>query len=204
MGNLSTNKSLSIPTKTGLKQFLHFIEGHAKVIRDRAKVEPFERFEPTKFANQQGFIITKPDELTNLSDIYRDIVSNLNAKTWSGMGIPLENGKALIIMNPNQMHGRYNVTLMEEIAHLYYGHEPTKIDFKNFQRNYNEKAEKEAYWTASAVLLPAQAIKKAVWRNQAGGEIADYYGTSSELVEFRIKTLNMWSDYSKYQKKKEG
>ena len=116
--------------------------------------------------------------------------------------------RLLVLLHPNQTAGRANVTIMEEVLHVYYRHSPTQLfdEPSGVQRRaYNKVAEREAYWTAAAALLPAHAITKAVWCGESISDIADRYGASEELVGFRIKILGLWPDYtSRLGKPKKG
>ena len=49
--------------------------------------------------------------------------------------------------------------------------------------------------STAAVLLPRGAVVDAVSRNQSSEEIARSFGTSSELVDYRIKRLGLWRDH---------
>ena len=50
---------------------------------------------------------------------------------------------------------------------------------------------------AAAVLLPSKVVGQAIWSGKSATTLADDYGTSVELAEMRIKTLNLWPDYKK-------
>jgi len=43
--------------------------------------------------------------------------------------------------------------------------------------------------------LPERVIKKAVRDKKDIGQLAEVYGTSPELVEYRIKRLGLWREY---------
>ena len=56
--------------------------------------------------------------------------------------------------------------------------------------------EHDAYYLASASLLPKSAMIAAVKRKLTSDEIAQKFGTSSELVEYRIKRLGLWWEHT--------
>ena len=116
---------------------------------------------------------------------------------WSGSGRPLPNGKLFVMLNANQTRERMNVTLLEEVAHRYYDHDPVVLG-SDGRHNYNAAQEQEAYWTAAAALLPMVVVAKAVRRGETAAELGKRYGASQELAEMRIRTLGLWNHYKAY------
>jgi Zn-dependent peptidase ImmA (M78 family) len=64
-----------------------------------------------------------------------------------------------------------------------------------YGRTYDKAEEHDAYYLASATLLPREAMTKAVIAKQSSEDIARAFGTSTELVEYRIKRLGLWRDH---------
>ena len=120
-----------------------------------------------------------------------------DASIWSGSGWPLPNGKLFVMLNANQTRERMNVTLLEEVAHRHYDHDPAVIG-SDGRHGYNAAQEQEAYWTAAAVLLPMVVVAKAVRRGETAAELGKRYGASEELAEMRIRTLGLWDYYKTY------
>lgn len=124
---------------------------------------------------------------------------------WSGgaSGIPLPNGKKLIILNPTHTPTRHQATLMEEICHVFLGHKPTKLEIKNHNkdgkeiaRDYNEAMEEEAYSVGAAALVPFAALRDFVRSGKNSREIARHFNVSRELVEYRMKVSRLWQLYT--------
>jgi len=65
-----------------------------------------------------------------------------------------------------------------------------------YGRTYDKVEEHDAFYLASATLLPRGAIVKAIKAKQASAEIAQRFGTSAELVDYRIKRLGLWRDHT--------
>lgn len=172
--------------------FFRRIEQSALDIRKQAEVSATERFEPTKAKKKLKFIIAKPEEVWELLGATDEEF----LKRWSGASEELPNKRLFIMLNPSHTIERNRVTVLEEVAHRYYGHKPAKFTTR-WEYEYDDKQEEEAYQTAAAVLLPMEVIGKAVWRAKTSEEIAAEYGTSLELVEMRIKRLNLWPEYKK-------
>ena len=184
------------------KELIAFVDPHAQILRRQAGVGPQERLDPWVVAPSFGLAFVKPSDITHAADEDQCKVASLSAKQWSGMGYPLPDGKLLIMLNPHQTPERATVTVMEEVAHAYFGHTPVTLvssDGGGVHRQFDPVIEREAYWLAAAALLPTQAVGRAVWEGLAAKQIAERYATSTELAEFRIKTLRLWSEYQKRQ-----
>ena len=125
-------------------------ECNALLLRNQAGVLPNEPFEPFNHLDQLDVVLKSIDEL-NLPKDLADDAKSYTAKDWSGGGRVLPNGKLLILLNKNQTQERMNVTLLEEIAHYHYGHEPTTVGVEGWN-NYDPAQEREAYFTAAAAL----------------------------------------------------
>ncbi len=171
------------------KDIMHHFEESARTLRAKAGVGPYEPFDPTNLLAELGVVLTYPDELTNLSEELLTEMNSLDAKQWSGMGNELPEGELLVVLNRQQTPERARVTLLEEIAHHYHGHTPVSIGPGGRAQYYPE--EQEAKFTAAAALLPSKQIAKAVYRGDRAAHIASKYGAGVELVEMRIKTLNL-------------
>jgi Zn-dependent peptidase ImmA (M78 family) len=64
-----------------------------------------------------------------------------------------------------------------------------------YGRTYDKAEEHDAYYLAAATLLPRSAVIDAVRKNQSSEQIAKAFGTSSELVDYRIKRLGLWREH---------
>jgi hypothetical protein len=176
------------------RQNLHSIEENAALLRQRAGLASTDKLNAIKLSKKFNIEIVYPYQITSLSPEQSAYLSVLDAKVWSGISNELPNGKLLIILNPNQTDERANVTVMEEIAHVHYGHEPSQLNGFG-ERKYDENAEQEAYQTAAAALLPSEVVARAIWNGETTKVLAERYGASVELVEMRIKILNLWGLY---------
>lgn len=187
--------------KRNTKQLSTFAEARATEIRKVAKLDPEQKLDPFAIAKNFKAFVIQPEYLETLDVNERTLIEGLSAKQWSGGACVLPDGWIGIILNPNQTPERLKVTLMEEIAHHFLGHKPTVLTVKKdgaAERSYDADCEDEAYWTAAASLVPKISIGRAVWRKESSTAIASRFGVSTELVEFRIKTQNLWSQYKKY------
>jgi transcriptional regulator with XRE-family HTH domain len=120
-------------------------------------------------------------------------------REWSAMSVPLDVDQDDWIVFLNDCHTiqRQRVTLLEEYWHILSGHKLTKIAKVSgvFGRTYDSSEEHDAYYMASATLLPRESVVALVESGATSQNIADKFGTSPELVEYRIKRLGLWRQH---------
>lgn len=115
------------------------------------------------------------------------------------MSVPLNVGQDrwAVLLNDQHTIERQRVTLLEEYWHILLGHKLVKIAriADAYGRTYDSAEEHDAYYLAAASLLPRTAIRRLVSQSATAQGIAEKFGTSPELVEYRIKRLGLWRDY---------
>ncbi|MDZ7896284.1 MAG: XRE family transcriptional regulator [Sphingobium sp.] len=118
---------------------------------------------------------------------------------WSAMSVPLDasHEKWVVLLNDCHTMERQRVTLLEEYWHILMGHKLTKVAriAQAYGRTYDKAEEHDAYYLASATLLPKSAVQAAVAEGKSSAVIAKHFGTSPELVEYRIKRLGLWREH---------
>jgi Zn-dependent peptidase ImmA (M78 family) len=118
---------------------------------------------------------------------------------WSAMSVPLNQSmeRWAILLNDCHALERQRATLLEEYWHILMGHKLTKVArvAEAYGRTYDKAEEHDAYYLASATLLPKKAIQVAITKGQLSTAIAQRFGTSPELVEYRIKRLGLWREH---------
>jgi transcriptional regulator with XRE-family HTH domain len=126
-------------------------------------------------------------------------LSTESCDEWSAMSVPLDEiqDRWAVLLNDCHTVERQRVTLLEEVWHILLGHKLVKIAkvADAYGRTYDTSEEHDAYYLASATLLPRSAIINSVERRESAAHIASQFGTSPELVEYRIKRLGLWRDY---------
>lgn len=104
------------------------------------------------------------------------------------MSVPLnaDNDSWAVLLNDTHTVERQRVTLLEQFWHVVPGHKLTKIAriAEAYGRTYDKEEEHDAYYLASATLLPKSAVIDAVSKKRSSGQIAQMFGTSSELVDY--------------------
>ncbi|MDX6557101.1 MAG: hypothetical protein QOF72_150, partial [Blastocatellia bacterium] len=137
---------------------------------------------------------------------------------WSGGACsrPLPNGWRLVILNPAHGIQRNRATLMEEVAHVFLGHKPSRLAAitsdagpnqlsaaatqstgRMLARDYNQLDEEAAYSVGAAALVPFAGLRRRVMEGRSSREIARHFRVSRQLVEYRIKVTHLWPEYKR-------
>ena len=126
------------------------------------------------------------------------------SESWSGGACSqkLSDGRKIVILNPNHGPQRTNATLMEEISHVFLGHQPNRLKIvaqdergRTVSRDYRKADEEAAYATGAAALVPYSALRTSLLEGQTSSEIAKHFRVSRELVEYRLKVTRLWPTY---------
>jgi IrrE N-terminal-like domain len=164
-----------------------------------ARHQPLNPFDLAKFAN---LIVVSFDQIEGLSDSAREHLLGAGVDAWSGGACTLPNGAKLVILNPKHGRARTNATLMEEICHVFLGHQPNRLSVvtkdsrgRVMARDYKKADEEEAYGVGAASLVPFGSLKSLLRRGKNSREIASHFRVSRELVEYRMKVTKLWNDY---------
>ena len=174
----------------------------ALALRDFASVKPDFPLDPFELARFANLIVVNFDQIENLSERAREHLLGAAADAWSGGAVTLPNGMKLVILNPSHGRARTNATLMEEICHVFLGHDPNRLSVVTkdergqvLNRDYRKADEEAAYGVGAAALVPFRALKKFVYTGKTSAEIARHFRVSRELVEYRLKVTRLWADY---------
>ena len=118
------------------------------------------------------------DEVAGLSETAREHLLGSGSEKWSGGACTLPNGMKLVILNPTHGRSRTNATLMEEICHVFLGHQPNRLSVvtkdergKVMNRDYRKADEEEAYGVGAAALVPYSSLKKMLLQGKTSKEI---------------------------------
>jgi len=176
----------------------------AQGIREFARVRPTEPLNPFRLAKFANLLVLDFEKIEGLSEQTRRHLLGGASGAWSGGAAsrPLPDGRRIVILNPTHGPMRSHATLMEEISHVFLGHQPSrlKIDAKDHRgrsisRDYRKVDEEAAYATGAAALVPFAALRKFVLAGQTSLDIAKHFRVSRELVEYRLKVTRLWSTY---------
>ena len=175
-------------------------------LRDFARVRadlPLNPFELARFAN---LIVLDFEKVQGLSDFAREHLLGPASEAWSGGACTLPNGMKLVILNPNHGPARTKATLMEEICHVFLGHQPNRLSIvtkdergKVMNRDYRKSDEEEAYGVGAAALVPYASLKRLLLQGKTARDIAAHFRVSRELVEYRMKVTHLWREYKDFR-----
>lgn len=180
-------------------------EVRAQGLRDfagmRHEYEPLNPFELARYAK---ILVVRFDEINGLSEETREHLLGAGGDAWSGgtCARPLPNGWRLVILNPKHGRARNNATLMEEVCHVFLGHQANRLSIiaknktgQTVARDYNEADEEAAYAVGAAALVPFTGLRRYVHAGKSATDIARHFDVSRELVEYRIKVSRLWDEY---------
>lgn len=160
-----------------------------------AKTDPLDALSIRVF----GVDVLVPTDIEDLSQQCLAHLIGPGKNEWSAMSVPLDtqNTRWAVLRNDGHQIERQRVTYLEECWHILLGHKLTRIAkvADSYGRTYDSNEEHDAYYLASATLLPKSAIITAVEAKIPVKRIAEQYGVSTDLVEYRIKRLGLWRVY---------
>ena len=120
---------------------------------------------------------------------------------WSAMSVPLAEGtdRWAVVWNSEQSKERQRASILEEFWHILLGHKLTRITkiADIYGRTFEANEEHDAFYLAAATLLPATTIETWITQQKEVSELAQKFGTTIELVEYRIKRLGLWRKYKR-------
>jgi hypothetical protein len=174
------------------------MEKMAADLRAMLGVAPESPLDPFKIGIS-GVKVISIDEVDGLETVCRRHLEGIGRTAWSAMTVPVddEQERWVVVINKSNDIERQRVSLLEELWHIMQGHDLTRIVKvgSTYGRSFDSDSEHDAYYLASATLLPESSIRKAVAAKKTADDVARAFGVSKELVEYRIKRLNLWSDY---------
>ncbi|MFN2577540.1 MAG: ImmA/IrrE family metallo-endopeptidase [Pyrinomonadaceae bacterium] len=194
-------------------------------LRDFAGVAAEQPLDPFALAKFAKLLVVDFNSIEGLSPESRAHLLGEAADEWSGGACsrPLPDGWRLVILNPAHGRQRNRATLMEEVAHVFLGHQPNRLAIisrnptfgeggsgknptvggrasgtrgrETLARDYNHDDEEAAYAVGAAALVPYEALRRFVAQGRGVTEIASHFRVSRQLVEYRIKVTHLWNEY---------
>lgn len=177
-------------------------------LRDFARVHPDAALNPFSLASFANLLVVDFEKLRGLSQQAREHLVGVAAEEWSGGATSraLPDGRKVVILNPTHGRARTNATLMEEICHVFLGHQANRLAIiandergKTLARDYRKADEEEAYATGAAALVPYGALRRLILKGREASEIAKHFRVSKDLIEYRLKVTRLWSTYKSAQ-----
>lgn len=174
------------------------MEAMAQTFRRDLGLDDERRIDPLNIVIEDVKVLTIR-QIQGLDARIATRLAGSNSATWSAMSVPVdeEKDKWVIVRNEQLPVVRQRVSLLEEFWHILLGHKLTKMAkiADAYGRTFDENEEHDAFYLAAATLLPKRVVLKVVKERKDIAQLAQNYGTSSELVEYRIKRLGLWRQY---------
>jgi hypothetical protein len=173
-------------------------------LRDFAGVRADAPLSPFDLAHFARLFVVDIDQLKDLSAKSRRHLLGSASEEWSGGACsrPLPDGRRIVILNPNHGPARTNATLMEEICHVFLGHQPNRLSViadlengKTLARDYRKPDEVAAYAIGAAALVPFAALRRMVLEGKSTAQAARHFRVSRDLIEYRLKVTHLWKTY---------
>jgi hypothetical protein len=185
-------------------------EEKAVELRRKLPVRGKTLLDPGLLAPEVGLaVVDANDFLPTLSAEARNDLFGRGSKCWSGGVLPQElpDGRKICIINPIHCHERNNVTLMEEICHIFLGHRPSTLTFNDGGftfRGFDKEQEDDAYGVGAAALLPWATFYHCLDKSMSATAIAAKYEVSVPLADYRIKICGASNLYRSRQRRTAG
>jgi hypothetical protein len=166
-----------------------------------ASALPLERF-----ADLLGITLWTPEDVPGLQK--EDSVELLEASSsdWYAVGLQC-GGQSTIIYNPRQSKRRQASDISHEIAHFLLEHEPARLILSESEaladvwlRSYDARQEDEANCLGWTLLVPRDGLASLVRRRLSVPAIADIFGVSEQLINFRVNSTGVRRQYSRWRK----
>lgn len=173
-------------------------------LRDFARVRPLAPLNPFDLARFANLLVLEFDRIRGLNQQAREHLLGPASDEWSGGACShaLPDGRRIVILNPNHGRMRTNATLMEEVSHVFLGHQPSKLKIiardergRTLARDYRQADEEAAYAIGAAALVPFAALRRFVLEGKTSAEIAKHFRVSRNLIEYRLKVTRLWQNY---------
>ena len=146
--------------------------------------------DPWAYAKHLGILVLNLHKLELSATTKRQLLV-IDSGSWSAMTIK-EGSLTAIIVNPSHAPTRQRNDLMHEVAHAELKHVPARVEVSKstgllLLSDYSDDQELEADWLAAALLLPRDALAHHRARRSTISEIAELYGVSEKLCEWRLR-----------------
>jgi len=179
--------------------FKSWAERTATSLRGELGLGPSDLLRPSDLATYLETMLWTPRDVPNLPAEVLDQLMQKDPWGWSAVSI-IQDGAAVIIYNPRHSPGRQSSDIAHELAHQILGHEPARLimshDGSFVMRSYDQKDEDEANWLAWALLLPRDGLVTCKRRKLAAEEIADQFGVTETLVNFRLRMTGVEAQFN--------
>lgn len=178
--------------------FKAWAERTSLAIRRELRLASDAPLQPSILASHLGITLWTPHDVPGLPEEILNQLIDEDPWGWSAVSLQVD-GKGIVIYNPRKSSGRKSSDIMHELAHIILDHRPATIilssDLDIAMRSYDPKQEDEANWFAWCLLLPREALVSAIRRGLSADQIAECYGVTKTLVDFRTQKTGIHTQF---------
>lgn len=178
--------------------FKTWAERTAGSLRRELGLSEYAPLAPARLAESLGVELWTPYQVPGLSQTALDQLLVHDPWGWSAIS-SVVNGRCVVIYNPRHSSARQASNIAHELAHIILDHDPGKMvlsqDGSMIMRSYDQKQEEEANWLGWCLLLPREALVHTAKARLAKAQIAEAYGVSEQLVDFRLRMTGVGTQF---------
>ena len=171
----------------------------AHQIRSEMGARALSGLDAAALATHAGADVRRADELTSLNKL--KALEALQPGAFSACTFHV-GGRPIIVYSPLASYGRTQSDLAHEISHILLGHDVQtvqQLDGVSFF-TCDPDEEQEANWLAGCLLLPRNLLLQVVRRGLSAEDIAQEYGVSLPMAEFRIRATGVLRQHQATQR----
>jgi hypothetical protein len=171
-------------------------------LREFAGVEADQPLDPFALAQFAKLLVVDFDQVKGLSDESRQHLLGEATDEWSGGACsrPLPNGWRIVILNPAHGLHRNRATLMEEISHVFLGHQANRLAVvTSGERSSAAEEKEEKILPPSAVSPHPNPLPKGKGTGQSRGNTQiERRGTGSAPPKILARDYNKADEEAAY------
>lgn len=170
--------------------FKSWAERIAVAVRAELALGPSDPLDGRRLADHLGVQLITPRDVPGIGTDVLTQLLDVDPTGWSAVSYALDGGTT-VILNPKNSLARQASDLMHELSHQIRGHQPSLLimseqgDFA--LRSFDGKQEDEATWLGATLLLPRPALLAAAAEGMNNAEIAERFGVSKSLTDYRVR-----------------
>jgi len=178
--------------------FKAWAERTSTSLRKELGLKSVDALDPKDLAQCLGVCLFTPRDIPGVTK--QVLVQLLEKDPWGWSAVShLAKGRPLVIFNSKHSLGRQASDIMHELAHILLDHDPGKLimsqDGAMVMRSYDRKQEEEANCLGWTLLLPREALVNAVRSRLSASEIAEKYGVTETLVDYRLQVTGVTAQF---------
>jgi IrrE N-terminal-like domain len=170
--------------------FKAWAERTATVIRRELQLAPTAPLPAVRLAEHLGVALWTCADVPGITpDILKQLLVT-DPWGWSAVTVVVDD-KVIVVYNDKKSPGRRASDIAHELAHVILNHDPATVILSESvalsMRTFDQKQEDEANCLAWALLLPRDALYMARVQRLEPGHIAEEYGVTETLVQYRLR-----------------